>query len=62
MKSWMIDFLGCCHAAKRRRVKVASYFLVPPPLIASNALRVPIQGFCDRSKTAAEWIYFNFKE
>ena len=62
MKSWMIERLGMLARGNKCRVSVALYFLVPPPLIASNALRAPIQGFCGRGKTAAEWIYFNFKE
>ena len=36
-----------------RRVREASYFLVPPPLIAKDALRAHLQGFYGRGKSAA---------
>ena len=62
MKSWMIDFFRRLTRGKETSREGGFILLVPPPLIASNALRAPIQDFCDRGKTVAEWIYFNFKE
>jgi hypothetical protein len=42
MKSWMIERLGMLARGNKCCVSVALYFLVPPPLIASNALRARI--------------------
>jgi hypothetical protein len=53
MKSWMMGSFRMCTRGKRRRVREASYFLVPPP-IAKDALRAHLQGVYDRGKTAAE--------